>query len=1039
MQLLAALRGLLHRGGSTLVILAVALIAAAAAAAGPVYYAAAKTSILHDTAGGAALPGRGFEAIQTGPIAGLIGPMQSSVTSQLGASVGGPAAARRLFAPPIQALEVTGQDNQLGKEVDLVWRTNACHQLRIIRGSCPVSNGQVMISQSSMQPTSWHIGQRIRLAGWEPLTVTGIYQVPHLNADYWFNRSPAYFPMEEPTPLPIGGGIPTPQSGGSIFDALFTPMATMTSGSKGLAQGTAVIDDLMLTHNLRPGDVPVLQSGITGLIDSAVLNSDQITVTSSIPATFATLQDSWRAVEVPVFLITVQLLMLSWLLLFLSVTDAVEARGPEVALAKLRGHGRLRTVLFGLSEPTALLLLALPLGALIGWAATSVLSKVLLSPGTAVGLPSLGWIAAAVATAGGIAAVILAARRTLRRPVVDQWRRSGRRATDRGWVVDAILLTGAVAGLLDLLFTGQISSASHNVLSLLVPGLLGLAIAVAASRILPMACRAFFGRTSRRGGLGLYLAVRHIARRPGGVRTTIVLATAFALATFAVTAWSVGRDNYRLVAGAQVGAPTVLNVVAPAGLDFGSVVDKADPGGRMAVAVDVYSSVSSGTTGSGTVTLGVDPQRFARIANWRASYAAQPLRALMARIDPPPPTRPVVLAGDAFRVKVRIGSLSVPGLQFGADVTVGASPVSLGTLPGRGTVTRTGQLVGCPCVLQDLTLSQTGNQLAHQLRGPIQGNLTLISLQEHTGGRWQAVSPGVLQSAAAWRSADTGNPPDVITAGPGGLSWKFESPAAANPTLQSANRPFPLPAVAAAALVGKGNGTFAGIGLDGNTLALHPAFPAAAIPGAPSYGLIVDRGYAELAAGQNLAQVMQQVWLAPGAQRIIEPRLIKAGVQVTSVDTTASVAALLGRQGPGLASILFLADAAAAALLAAGAAILGLYLSARRRRYEYAALAASGVKRRTLRVAVLIELAAVLGFGTIVGIATGLAAAALALRSVPEFITLPAAPPLYYVPSVVPVALLLGVAVGLLLITAVMSSLTLIRGVRLDQLREAPA
>jgi hypothetical protein len=37
------------------------------------------------------------------------------------------------------------------------------------------------------------------------------------------------------------------------------------------------------------------------------------------------------------------------------------------------------------------------------------------------------------------------------------------------------------------------------------------------------------------------------------------------------------------------------------------------------------------------------------------------------------------------------------------------------------------------------------------------------------------------------------------------------------------------------------------------------------------------------------------------------------------------------------------------------------------------------------------------------------------------------------------VAVLLGVAVGLLLITSVAASLTLIRGVQLDQLREAPA
>ena len=69
--------------------------------------------------------------------------------------------------------------------------------------------------------------------------------------------------------------------------------------------------------------------------------------------------------------------------------------------------------------------------------------------------------------------------------------------------------------------------------------------------------------------------------------------------------------------------------------------------------------------------------------------------------------------------------------------------------------------------------------------------------------------------------------------------------------------------------------------------------------------------------------------------------------------------------------MLFLADAAAATLLAAGAAILDLYLSARRRRYEYAALSASGVSFRTLRRAVLAELALVLGFGSVIGVVIG--------------------------------------------------------------------
>jgi ABC-type antimicrobial peptide transport system permease subunit len=176
-----------------------------------------------------------------------------------------------------------------------------------------------------------------------------------------------------------------------------------------------------------------------------------------------------------------------------------------------------------------------------------------------------------------------------------------------------------------------------------------------------------------------------------------------------------------------------------------------------------------------------------------------------------------------------------------------------------------------------------------------------------------------------------------------------------------------------------------------------------------------------------------------GARSRIEPKLAAAGVRVTSVTNAAAAASRLARQGPALASVLFLADAAAAALLAAGAAILGLYLSARRRRYEYAALAASGVPRRTLRRSVLIELAVVLGFGTVVGIAAGLAAAAMALRALPEFVTSPAAPPLSYVPSAGPLAALLGAAAALLAVVAVVLSVTIVGGVRLDQLREAPA
>ena len=457
-----------------------------------------------------------------------------------------------------------------------------------------------------------------------------------------------------------------------------------------------MVDNLLNESRLTGSEVPQLASAMTAFSTSAALQQQQVLVTTGIPATLQAVQASWRTVQIPVVLITAQLLAACLLLLFLSVTDAIDARGHEVSLAKLRGRGGWRTIVFGMSEPVLLLVLALPVGTLAGWAATAALSRVLLRPGTEVVLPPLAWAAAGLATAGGLLAVVLAARRTLRRPVVDEWRRSGRKPAGRGWVADAVLATAATAGLLDLAVTGQIGSARHGALGLLVPGLLGLAIAVIASRLLPLACRSAFSRTGTRGSVGVFLALRHVARRPGGTRTTIVLATAFALSTFAVAAWAVDRGNEHLVAEAEVGAPVVLTVAVPAGKNLGTIVDRADPGGRQATAVDRYTSLASGS--AGLTVLAVDPQRFARVAAWRPGFTARPLSGLARDLAPRAPA-PVILTGSALRVSVDVHALSPPASVLSADVTTGASPVILGPLAARGVTTLTAPLVGCPCVL----------------------------------------------------------------------------------------------------------------------------------------------------------------------------------------------------------------------------------------------------------------------------------------------------------------------------------------------------
>ena len=161
---------------------------------------------------------------------------------------------------------------------------------------------------------------------------------------------------------------------------------------------------------------------MTAFSQDPTLADAQILVNTSIPATLSSVQSGWRSLAIPILLITLQLLALCLLLLFLAVTDAVEGRGAEIALAKLRGRGAWSTALFGLSEPVILLILALPAGVLAGWGAAAILSHLLLRPGTPVELAGLAWGAAVAATLGGLAAAALAARRTLRRPV---WRSGG--------------------------------------------------------------------------------------------------------------------------------------------------------------------------------------------------------------------------------------------------------------------------------------------------------------------------------------------------------------------------------------------------------------------------------------------------------------------------------------------------------------------------------------------------------------------------------------------------------------------------------------
>src|ERR1039457_4205468 len=164
------------------------------------------------------------------------------------------------------------------------------------------------------------------------------------------------------------------------------------------------------------------------------------------------------------------------------------------------------------------------------------------------------------------------------------------------------------------------------------------------------------------------------------------------------------------------------------------------------MAVDEYTSLSGSTAGQ--VLLGVDPQRFVRIAAWQPQWASQPLTSIAAALEPPAPA-PVVLNGDAVRIRFR-GQNVVPALstlvldvyEEGA-VAGGQTPLYFGTANGSHSSVQ--PLTGCPCVLADLTVSAPPPALGAATIGPVSvsGSIAVTGVDVRSGrGRWTPVAAG---------------------------------------------------------------------------------------------------------------------------------------------------------------------------------------------------------------------------------------------------------------------------------------------------------
>ncbi|GIH04624.1 hypothetical protein Rhe02_26910 [Rhizocola hellebori] len=976
------LRGIRHRSGRSLVVLLIAAFATLAAVLIPAYGRAAAQSVLTDGMRSAPITAASVTISAEGSAAGAAGgafdPAQQPVAEAKTLADTAFRKAPNLAAVldrPISSVETDAQvalaaGAKYGAR--LAWRLGACGQLTI-NGSCAIDAEQVVISERSAKEAGIKLGDvvTVRAARGDGegrrLQVVGLYTPRDATNIYWGNST--YFAHSA---MPGDGGLPR-------LDAIFT-------GSEDDVRlpGVSAIS-ARLTYPLKPDavrldSVPALRTELGAL--GLALNSSELQLETALLSIADDVAKDQAALASSVPLIAVPLLLLAWVVLFLLVAALAQERGPELALARLRGYPNARAARFGLSETLLLVFLAAPVGLVAGVGLVELTCRTVLAPGTHV---ELRWPVFAAAAAGLVLACVaawLATRRTLASGVLTLLRRVPQRARKRAGIAEAIVVTLAVVGLVAAL------QDRSNSLALLAPAALALVAGVVAGRILVLWARLRLGLARRRGNIPGILASAQLARRPGSARNVVVLTAAVALLAFAAVSWDVALRARSDHARDSLGAATVYQVAAAHPEALVAAVKAADPSGRAMAVVRADEQYAQGKV----ELLGIQSELLSTVAVWRGQDKAQ-LGALGDKLRGKAEKK--ALVGGDLTVRASFSGLGEVPLRFGALISAPGQPPTVAWLGDvkNGLKDYSGQIAGCGpqtgCRLVGFSLGRSGG-----LGGTIRAALTLHEVRSA-----QAVLALRTADATAWKVATDRNPAARIqfTPGPDRLVAAVESSGPGDVVFSYLDSAATVPAVLSGTTPGEGD-TFVFPGLADVPQEFSVIQHTGWLPRAGAHALLFDLDLAvRLASGTaglaDAADLRYEVWAAADAPAGLDRKLADQGVRVLRTQTIDSELEQLGRKAPALGFRLFLLAGVAAAGLALGVLLLGWRLGAAERRDEMAALRATGVRARVLRRALRRERLASLVLPLVIGLGTGLGSAVLMLPGlalVTASVTIPA-------------------------------------------------
>jgi putative ABC transport system permease protein len=272
----------------------------------------------------------------------------------------------------------------------------------LVSGHCPTKPGEALLSARSFVPNSdaqvwlgreaWKVGTKLRVGGFgNPdfvayglggrstvgVTIVGLYRPRNTDDPFWFGNT--FFDQHPGNLNPEGP---------PHLDTLFVTRATMLS--IGDPSYVTVDFDFPLTPTaVRLNNEDAERALVANILHRQNIHTP-LAATSGLGVVLKAADSERDLVDIGTLLVILQLGLLAWLVLFQVVADAVEARGNEIAMAKLRGHSARATIRFGLSEPLVLLAAAIPLGLVAAWGLTHAFAGSLLARDTPAGNPGSG-------------------------------------------------------------------------------------------------------------------------------------------------------------------------------------------------------------------------------------------------------------------------------------------------------------------------------------------------------------------------------------------------------------------------------------------------------------------------------------------------------------------------------------------------------------------------------------------------------------------------------------------------------------------------